>query len=240
MLKNKYIPKMKILIGIATYKRPEKLKRLLRSIENQNYKNFDVAIAFDNGDIESISALGEWNIPLFLCVMPKQSYVIGCWNKLHQLKGYDAHLMLCDDVELFPDCLENAVKELEEKFPDLDGVIGITQECPGRLDYTYKPFGQTLMGRKFIDRYKEVNYQVCCPYYVHFSQDCEMWQFMSELGKTYHSDKARLYHYHPAFKPEEIDATHAIVRVPTIFQKDIETFKKRQAEGKLWGRSFEK
>lgn len=230
---------LKVLVGIATYKRPKKLIRLLKSLENQTYQNFDVHIVFDNNDKESISSASGFNLNVSMEVMDKPSYVIGCWNVCHNIPNYDAHLMLCDDVELFPDCLDILVNEMEKRFADLDGVIGITQECPGRNDYTYKPFGQTLMGRKFIDRYKQVGYKVCCPFYTHFWQDQEMWEFMTSLRKTYHSKEAKLYHYHPSFKPEEMDKTHSIVRSNGVYEKDLLVFKRRQLQGKLWGRSFE-
>jgi glycosyltransferase involved in cell wall biosynthesis len=232
---------MKALIGIATYNRPEKLKRLLKSIEAQTYKDYQIAIVFDNNDDASrIEVMKDFGyLPIRYIVNDKQGYVIGCWNKIHAIPGFDAHLMLVDDVELTPNCLEEAVKAMQLHFPDGDGVVGLTQELPGYPNYTYKPYGQTLMGRKFIDRYKEVNYQVCNPHFVHFYQDEEMWRYMSSLGKTYHSKEAILYHFHPAFKKDEVDDTHKIVRVPSIFKGDIEIFKRRQAEGKLWGKSFD-
>ena len=55
----------------------------------------------------------------------------------------------------------------------------------------------------------------------------------------YTSLEAKLNHYHPGFKPEEIDTTHGIVRVPGLQQRDITLFNRRQYEGKLWGKSWE-
>jgi hypothetical protein len=230
---------MKVLVGIATYQRPEKLKRLLRSLEIQSHTDFYTHVVFDNGDVASMSAVKECTLPLSMELLSGQNYVIGCWNSAHRLKGFDAHLMLCDDVELFPDCIEAAVKDMQNHFPDLSGVVGLTQFCPGREDYTYKPFGQTLMGRGFIDKFRKVNYKVCCPDFIHFFQDQCMWEYMSGLGRTFHSSTAKLNHYHPSFKAEELDSTHKIVRAGSgIFQKDAETYRRRQEEGMIWGRDF--
>jgi hypothetical protein len=231
---------MKILIGVATYQRPEKLKRLLKSLEQQTYKNFFTVVVFDANDWASAKGTREYTLPIGIQINNTRDYVIGCWNLAHKYPGFDAHLMLCDDVELHRTCLESALEALKTRFPDGDGVVGITQECPGVPNYTYKPFGQTLMGKKFIERFKEVDYQVCCPFYTHFYQDEEMWQYMSELNKTYHCKEAILNHYHPAFKREELDSTHGIVRVPELFKKDKELFMIRQSEGKLWGKTWEK
>jgi len=231
---------MRVLIGVATYKRPEKLTRLLKSLEAQTYQNFHTHIVFDANDKESVIGATSYQRNYTMEINPEHGYVIGCWNLAHRCPGFDAHLMLCDDVELHKTCLERALEALETRFKDTDAVIGLSQECPGYPNYTYKPFGQTLMGRKFIDRFEPVDYQVCCPFYTHFYQDAEMWQYMSELGKTYHCKEAILNHYHPSFKKDELDETHGIVRVKSLFNGDIELFKRRQAEGKLWGKTWDK
>jgi len=231
---------MKALIGIATYKRPEKLKRLLLSLKRQTYQNYQICVVFDNNDNDSMLEIAKefGDIKAYFVVSPTQLYVIGCWNYMHRLKGYDAHLMLCDDVELYDNCLETALRTLKNAGDD--SVIGLTQKCPGISNYSYKPYGQTLMGRTFIDRYKDVNHQVCCPYYTHFYQDQEMWEYAIKNELAIHDKDAILNHYHPAFKKEEMDETHHIVRVPDIFIVDRLLFNKRQSEGKLWGETWEK
>jgi glycosyltransferase involved in cell wall biosynthesis len=234
---------MKILIGIATFQRPEKLQRLLESLKNQTHQDFEVCVAFDNNDTNQ-KGLRNWDRAISTIRLDYQGYVVGCWNRIHALRGSaesksDAHLMLCDDVELFPDCLEIACRDLANVFPDTDGVIGLTQECPGRGDYSYKPFGQTLMGGKFLERYSRVGYKLCCPYFHHFFQDEEMYIYAASLRKFYHSPEAKLYHYHPAFKPAEMDSTHKLARIPTVFQHDVDTFKRRQSSGRLWGKNWD-
>ena len=78
----------------------------------------------------------------------------------------------------------------------------------------------------------------CCPFYTHFFQDEEMWKYASSMNKAVHSQKAILNHYHPAFKKDELDSTHAIVRTSELLNKDQEIFNRRQKEHKIWGDSF--
>lgn len=232
---------MKIAIVIPTYKRINKLKRCLESIYNQTYKEFDIFVYCDNNDSETYSWLIENHLDkVKVNINRTQEFVIGSWNKFfssEHLKFYDAVAWIVDDVELYPDYLERLVADMNRLFPDLDGVIGATQVCPGRKEYTYKPYGQVLIGKKFIERYKEINYQVCCPDFNHFWQDCEMWEYATSLNKFYHSQGAVLKHYHPAFLSNEMDETHPLVR-GKIKSQDDETYKKRKKLNLIWGREF--
>jgi glycosyltransferase involved in cell wall biosynthesis len=233
---------MRILIGIATYKRINKLQRLLDSINKQTYKDIEVAIVCDNNDLETYTYLlnlQKTNILVYPLINDKQEYVIGCWNKIYAIfnNKYDAYLTLVDDVELFPNFVEEMVKCMNTNFPDLDGVVGSTQECPGHPEFTFKIFGQTMVGNTFLNRYREIDFKFCCIDYFHFFQDEEMYLFSTELNKFIHCKKAILNHYHPAFINEEKDETHFIVR-DEIIRNDTKTFNKRKEKKILWGLSW--
>lgn len=258
---------MKILIGIPTYKRHEKLKKCLESIWNSTHKDIEVIVCCDGNDTSTYDFLKEtyykqddqdipyYNHPfLDIVVQPDFKYVIGAWNRIVKenintiFRNYDVHvdtrfsgfMGLCDDIELYPDTIEEAVKTLKEVYPDTDGVIGLKQECPGRLDYTFKWFGQTLMGREFIERYKPVNYQICCPAYKWAYQDEEMWEYAKSLGKFYECKESKLKHYHPSFLPEYVDETHKIVREGpnSPREHDLKIYERRKKLGLVWGKSF--
>jgi glycosyltransferase involved in cell wall biosynthesis len=227
---------MKVLIGIATYQRINKLERLIQSLKKQTYQNFDVYVVCDNRDTESADYIIS-KYPSIMCtVMGVQSYVIGCWNFIHKVGGYDAHLTLCDDVELLPDCLEKAVNELRTNFPDGDGVIGITQLYPGQDNVKFQPTGQVLMGKKFINRFK---YDVCCPNYKQWYQDNELLEFSSKLGKFKLSGEAKLIHHHPCYYPSEMDHTHTLVRNNSVQVEDKKKYQMRLARKLVWGESWE-
>lgn len=246
---------MRILIGIATFKRIEKLKRLLRSLEKQTYNNpFLIHIVCDNNDWETFTYLTsikeEYKGFLSFEINDKHEFVIGAWNKTIQrysshheldtgLHSWDGFIGLVDDVELRPNAIEEIVKCHKNNFPDTDGVCGFAQECYGNKKYTFKWFGQTLMGKKFIERYKEVNYQICCPDFFHFVQDEEMWEYANSLNKFINCPEAILNHDHPAFTGN-IDETHNIIRKGSLSPKnhDFEMQKQRKLKGYLWGRDF--
>lgn len=231
----------KIAVVIPTYKRPDKLKRLLRSLDKQTYKDFDVFIYFDNCDYESSLHIDPLNYSfhIYTTVNTEQKYVIGSWNHFFSTStGYEAVQWLVDDVELTNNFLEEAYNCLIKNFPDTDGVIGTKQACPGHSNYTFKWYGQAMIGRKFIERYKDVNYQVCCPHYFHFYQDEELWMYASSLNKFIECPTALLYHYHPAFAKEEIDSTHPIVR-GNVMVEDKTIYNQRRSQGLIWGKTWD-
>lgn len=245
---------MKVLISIPTYKRIKKLERCLKSLSEQTHNDFDVVVHCDANDEETYNWIKDGNHKKIISnkvVIPVLSkeriYVIGAWNKCAREVAtnrsfvgsytFDALAWIVDDVELYPDCIEKTVEAMKINFPDYDGVVGIQQECPGSSDYKYKPFGQVLIGRKFIERYKDVNYQVCCHFYNHLHQDEEMWIFATSLNK-FALGQGRLKHYHPGFIKTEMDETHPIVR-GKVMREDREMFRQRQERGLVWGQTFE-
>lgn len=234
---------MHFALVIPTYNRIEKLQRCVDSIWASTHQNFDIFVMCDHNDEETYNYWRQdpmRNKKVVPMLMTEHRYVMGCWNYFtenHMNAIRDAMVWLVDDVELYPDTLEKLNQYYLKNFPEGDGVVGISQECPGHPDYTYKPFGQVALGKKFIERYKDVNYHVCCDSYVHFFQDEEMYQYSSSIDKFVHCKDAVLKHYHPCFLPEELDDTHHIVR-GSVYTEDLETFKRRQKEGLVWGHSF--
>lgn len=247
----------RIAVVIPTFKRIKKLQRCLDSLEKQTYENFDVHIYCDNNDTETYNYIKEkyWDgcapkekIHPTVTLNSKQEFVIGSWNKFfrgnfsykyYHKDGYDAVLWCVDDVELYPQTILNAYCALIKNFPDLDGVVGLKQECPGRPDYTFKWFGQCLIGRKFIERYTIEGHEVCCPDYKHFYQDEEMWEFADSINKFVNCEDAIIKHYHPAYLNEELDSTHPMVR-GSIMQIDNATRFERQQKNLIWGQSWKR
>ncbi len=233
----------KIAVVIPTYQRHEKLKRCIDSILASKYQNIDIYVYCDSQDMNSYnfvnSQYSDKNVYCF--VNPDRRFVIGSWNRFFKDQidsDWQLAMWCCDDVELYPDTISKAVECFEYHYPEhTDGIIGLSQECPNNPQYTYKPFGQILIGKDFVRRYAEAEYQVCCPNYQFLYQDEELYQFATSLGKFYHCRNAVLLHYHPAFIPSEIDSTHWITR-RGIAQQDKMVFKKRQDSGLIWGKSW--
>ena len=228
---------MNLDICIASYRRPAKLERCLKSIISQTHSDWTVNVLLDNKDFDTYRGLQSyWNHSrIGAKVNGEHLYVRGSWNKF--LREFDGNIamMLVDDVELEHDCLEKAVKAMEEHFTDLDGVVGITQN--GKQN-GFVPAGQCLIGRRFVGRFKEVGYQVYCPDFTHWWVDHELWRYADSLNKFYLCPEAKLIHFHPSFYKEEMDETHKIVR-GEIKQMDLQTHNERVKRGLVWGDSFE-
>ena len=233
---------MKVAILIPTYKRFEKLTKCLNSLSVQSYKDFEVFIYADNNDTSTRDLLRvneRDNFKIHVVVNEKQLYAPGSWNKafkdLHN--KFDAFLWLVDDAELYSNGLEEAVNSMKKNFPDNDGVVGLHQVCEGFDNYTFKYFGQVLIGNKFVERYKNVDYKVCCPYYTFLYQDEELYQFANSLNKFVECQDAILNHNHPAFT-QDFDETHFLSRKNEIRSADRIMFIDRQKKGYIWGKTW--
>ena len=234
---------MKVDIIIPTFKRAEKLKRCLDSIIAQTYQDWECLVVINGDDAETPKMLEKIDDKrIWFKTRGWNSYVIGAWNyyfeKFFKKRNRDAVMWVVDDVELKPNCLEEAVKEMRYLFPDLDGVIGLHQECPDTPSYTFKWYGQVLLGKKFIERYEAVGYKVCCPAYKHFYQDEEMYMFALDLNRFSSCQEAQLIHYHPSFLKTNIDEAHNKVRFD-IKKQDTNTYVERRKKGLIWGKSWE-
>ena len=219
---------MKFDLVIPTYKRKEKLERCLKSI---NHPNVDIYLYFDNNDVESYNYF-ESNYPEVTCyIMDKQYRAFRIWNyHLKTLKS-SGMIYLCDDVELYPDALNNLFQAFETKFPDTDGVVTFNQaNLPTGSDSA-----MGLILRKFANRYP--NNQCFCPVYVSFYADSEIGDYAKKLGKFHYCEEAKLIHYHPAFYKEEADEAHRIVR-DSNQGIDKRVNAERKKRGLLWGESL--
>lgn len=238
-------------IVIPTYQRPGKLKRCLDSLAKSIYKNFTVYIFCDNHDVETFKWINEirqdYSFGIYSLLNSKQEFGPGSWNKYYRLTfkdGYfpetDAVLNLVDDTEVLPETLSNGLACLLKNYPDLDGVIGLAQICPEHENYTFKYFGQTIIGAKFIrDRYYMVDYQVCCPQYKFLYQDEELYMFANGLGKFKECPEAVIKHYHPGFIPSEKDNTHGLSRTNEVKNHDKAIYEKRKLNKFCWGKTFQ-
>lgn len=240
---------MNLAIVIPTYKRIKKLERCLNAIEKSLGRaderdllnKMAVYVYCDNNDLETYEWLikSNYNCNVTPYLNENRLLAPGCWNKFFSdfnTIEWDACQWLVDDVEVEEGFFIAVIETMQEHFPDYDGVIGTKQICPGREDYTFKWYGQPLIGRKFAERYP--NRQVCCPSYKHFFQDEEMYLYASSLDKFEHAKNAVMKHYHPNFVPSEYDDTHFIVR-GNIKNYDYSMFEKRQKLNLIWGKSFE-
>ena len=231
---------MKIAIGIAYHNRFNKLIRLLTSIKKNKIKDIEIdSFVLCDNEEDFIRCIKSELTPA-VYKFSEAPYVVRKWNYFYKdihNKKYMGYINLVDDVELKEDTIEKAINCLLTNYPDTDGIIGFNQECPGHPEYTFQPSGQTLIGCKFLERYKEVDHQVCCPYYTQWFQDNETYQYAVKLGKFKFCKETTLIHHHPAFIKEEMDNTHSLIR-GKILNEDRKIYIKRQKANLIWGDSW--
>ncbi len=234
---------MKFTIVIPTYKRDKKLRRCIDSILKQTHQDFDIYIVFDNNDEETyISIMDEYyeNNKISVTLMEEQLFSPGIWNwytRNHFDKIQDGILWLCDDTELYPDCLEKLSEFYEKHFPNKDGVVGLHQEVPGFPNATPTQYGQCVLGKEYIKQFP--NYEVCCPDYTFWYQDQENYLYAKSIGKFEFCEDARIKHYHPCRIKSEKDETHTLSRGEVKRNDDV-IYKKRQEQRLIWGQTWER
>lgn len=192
-------------IVIPTYKRKDKLIRLLKSIPDK--KEYKVFVYFDNQDIETYYEIDKLLPDIYYkYVCPYKFQAFGIWNHHLQNNFYsDIFVYICDDAELFPDTLENVEKHFVEKFPDTDGIVTFKQ---ANIQGTDSAMG--CVGYKFAQRYPR--WQVFNPNYISFFADTDLGDYAKKLGRFYYGEDCLINHYHPGAYKEEVDETHKIIR----------------------------
>jgi hypothetical protein len=121
---------------------------------------------------------------------------------------------------------------MEERFPDLDGIIGLNQENLPIKDTVKTAFG--AIGQQFAARFP--NKQVFCPEYKRFYLDKELEEYANKIDKLYWCKEAMLIHLHPAYDKKWEDFTHHSVR--QHLKEDRLTYMKRRDNNLLWGDTF--
>jgi hypothetical protein len=154
------------------------------------------------------------------------------WNNALRRTTANALCYLNDDILLFDDTLEVAMKEFQRLFPTYDGVLGLRQANLPESQAVEGAFG--IIGKKYTERFPDG--MVWVPQYDRFYADFELWQYAKYINKFNFCTTARIIHLHPAFSDANIDETHKDVR--KYFKTDKEKYEKRKQLGYLWGKDF--
>ena len=206
-----------ITIVIPTRNRLMKLRKCLSAIPQLPWVSVIVGV---DGDLDTMLSL-ELNHPFQLAVYSsKHIGSMRTCNLITPMVG-DGLLLLCDDMELLPGALEEALSAFNEAFPDDDGVLGFHQEGIS----SYAPTGVCLMGAKFLSRYP--GKQVFNPEYGHFG-DVEIYELAAKLDRyKFGGKEVAVYHHH------EEDQTHHEGRKSKV--ADATLRRTRREAGEIWG-----
>lgn len=221
MNQNTIKAQMHVNLIIPTYDRVQALKDCVQSIMKSTYEDKSIIVVID-GNRQMINELIDE--PIAVRFSPQRKDWI--WNMNRALNSFisDGIIYASDDIVFQPDCISIAVKALQERFSDGDGLVafkwkGIENESPA--------FG--LMGRKFIERFPER--AVFCPDYIHYASDSELKRFAVSIGKFHFCREALITHKAPK------DNTYRLAR--EFRSKDDRLYyRERPAKGYLWGKNF--
>lgn len=191
-----------------SYDRPEKVSRMVASAV-RSFPSIRITINCLPCDIGT-TALANAEIARTIC---------------------DAVIYTPDDIEFSQSSIPNALKVLNEKFPDGDGMIGFKQSNIENDNGA----AVGLVGQKFIDRFPAR--QLICPDYRALWGDTELKEYALSINKYHYCESALIKHYHPFVCPEELDRTHK--RQKRHKQTDNGTRQLRQSNNFLWGRTFD-
>ncbi len=231
---------MLIHIIVPTLKRKEKLLKMLGSVEQArkllNCYSYVYVYYSDKEDFEKDS-VGLKNYTIFTRLLDKPYKASQFWNDHIKENNADIYIYVNDDITMEINCLKRVVDLMNEKFPDLDGVVAISQENIPETQACPTAYG--AIGTKFADRFPDR--KVFCEDYERFYLDSELGTYAQKQGKLFHSMDKEIaplcLHYHAAFFPDMKDTTHDDVR--THLRQDRITNNKRKTKQLLWGESFE-
>lgn len=223
---------MKFEIIIPTYKRVEKLERLLTSMEKtsgERIVDLKVFIVFDNGDYEGLNHMTKSaaieGLNVEMSVNAGQELVFGVWNNHLQSRfESDAVIVLADDVEFLGKGLEYVMNDFETNCADTDWVMALNQEDPGHCA------SFVVIGKKFAERFTG---RMCFyPYYKVAAGDNELWAFARSINRAYlNAEEVTIAHRHESDLTEQTGWGEGRRRM-----NDREIFKRRQLAGLLWGK----
>lgn len=196
-----------ICIVIPSYSRTDLLEKAIDSALNQDYPNIMVyVLTMCFPEIhERIRNKYYSNDKVRIYFFPKQAGWVECQNFISSTTHTNI-LYGADDIELYPDCVSVAWKTLNEKFPDLDGVVGLNQvNLAGHNPYK-GAFG--LIGRTYLNHFP--NRKWLMPnFFGHFS-DMYSTEVADKQGKFYFEPEAKLTHHHPLVTKVNDESTQEI------------------------------
>lgn len=232
----------------ASFKRPEKLAAMIKSVLDTAYPARVIVAAGDPGTIETCRRFADARLaggPAVVSVWSEEVNARpGCTAPLNLAfrNAVRHHALFCtDDCVFAPDALHVAVATLLERFPDADGVVGLAQEnIPGAYDLAFPLFGRAFLGRfaaldgdftrgQGLGRSGDLFW----PGYFHLYNDAEIGLTIKCLGNWCFEPRARLRHFHPECGGGEMDATHH--HGLSRWSDDARAWTSRRARGVLWG-----
>ncbi len=212
-----------IAIPIVSFDRLHLLGEEIESIKLGIYQDVSIIVVVD-GNADLYEAIQK-KFPSLngIILNEKRKGWVYSTNRVFIAFESDYYIYGSDDLIFPPDCIENAMATMREKFPDGYGVVTL-----GRRHKAI--FG--LIGNKWVEHFPAR--QVFCPYYTHYGADPEHSAFAHKIGKfAFPPDRESQVKHHRLN-----DGTRRFAR--TSRSKDLTLHKDRQARNRLWGVNFDR
>jgi len=211
-------------IIVATRNRYEKLMGLLNSIPKK-VKAYDIHThVICDGDSKTYNKLLNNSSIYRLDLSGTNIGSVLCRNELLEEITNNV-IPAVDDMEFPEGSIEQAITDMENHYPDDDGVLGFKQTGSPN----FHPAGMTMIGIKFLNRYPKNH--LFCPEYFHFACQEIYWLAM-KLNKFIQS-KATIHHLSPFSNKKYFDQTHWDARKKN--SEDHALMKDRKAKHLIWG-----
>lgn len=194
--------------------------KTIHSIKCNSYKDVSIFVVVD-GNREILEKVLPEEVAILF--NPERRDWVYSINRGIFYATSDAVMYAADDLVFQEDCLEKAVRAMDGKFPDGNGLVAINQTVRGVIS----AFG--LMGRKFIEHFP--GRRVFCPEFIHYSSDFEIGRYARNNNLFHYCEDATMNH-------ERLkDDTWR--KANEAKQKDYEVATRRENRGLVWGDSFE-
>lgn len=186
---------MKILVKYPTRERPTQfLKVLAKTIQLQSTKDVTYLVSYDEDDYtfnDELIALIKKRFHQVVLVGGRSSGKIHACNRdVVSYNGeWDIVLLLSDDmIPQKKGWDAQLIKEMEEHYPDTDGVLWHNDGYVGKRLNT-----MCILGRKYFERFGYIYH----PAYVSLWCDNEFMDVANKLGKQTYFEEVLFKHDHP-------------------------------------------
>ena len=217
--------KITVAVPIVSFERFSLLFNLIKSIQAGTYKNVHIVVVVD-GDAELSEAIKlrnyafQWDNVSVILNIERKDWVFSI-NRVFKEFDSEYYIYASDDLFFPPTCIENAMKMMQEKFPDGFGLVSLWRTNKAIIG---------LVGRRFVEHFPER--EVLCPDFIHYSADTECSRVTEKMGKLARRLKNgfRVKHYTIGDKTQSL--------AQKARKRDSETRSKRIDKGYEWGIDF--
>ena len=212
--------KVTVIIPTCSIERIPLLTQTVDSIQKGRYKDIYVIVVADGN--ERLREIAHEKLRGVTVEYNKERIGwIASMNRIFKEYKSPYYVFASDDLEFPRDCIKNAMRVMEKRFPDGFGLVTLAKKnrCP---------FG--LIGRKFVEHFPDC--QVFCPDYKHYSSDTELQKFVKQRDIFGHPPEreCRVFHHRPK------DETWNLAR--QVRDRDWAIRDERKKKGYLWGIDF--